>query len=112
MPLYVKAGAIIPLGPTMQHVNEKKADNLEIRVYPGANGSFDLYEDEGDNYNYEKGVYSIIPFSWDDRNRVLKIGERQGSYPGMLKTRVFRVNAGKKTRAVKYSGSEVYVKIG
>lgn len=64
MPLYVKAGCILPIGPKVQYATEKKWDNLEIRIYEGANGEFTLYEDEGDNYNYEKGAYSTITFNW------------------------------------------------
>jgi len=64
MPLYVKGGSIIPMGPNVQYAEEKPWDDLEIRVYPGSNGSFTLYEDENDNYNYEKGDYSTITFNW------------------------------------------------
>jgi alpha-D-xyloside xylohydrolase len=70
---------------------QKSADPLEIRVYPGANGSFTLYEDENDNYNYEKGGFSTIPFLWDDAAHVLTIGERTGSFPGMLASRTFQI---------------------
>lgn len=91
VPLYVKAGSIIPFGPKVQFATEKKWDNLEIRVYPGQDGSFVLYEDEFDNYNYEKGAYTEIEFNWDDDLKELKIADRIGSYPGMLETRKFRV---------------------
>ena len=91
VPMFVRAGSILPLGPEMQYVGEKAWDNLELRLYPGADGSFTLYEDEGDNYNYEKGVYSTIAFSWNNRARTLTIGERKGQYPGMLTKRQFTV---------------------
>ena len=91
VPMFVRAGSILPLGPEMQYVGEKAWDNLELRLYPGADGSFTLYEDEGDNYNYEKGVYATIAFSWNDRARTLTIGERKGQYPGMLMKRQFTV---------------------
>ena len=91
VPMFVRAGSILPLGPEMQYVGEKTWDNLELRVYPGADGSFMLYEDEGDSYNYEKGVYSTILFVWDDRARTLTICDRQGEFPGMLQTRQFTV---------------------
>ncbi|MDE6339427.1 MAG: DUF5110 domain-containing protein [Muribaculaceae bacterium] len=91
LPLYVPAGSIIPFGPDVQWSTQKPWDDLEIRVYPGADGEFTLYEDEFDNYNYENGAYSTITFRWDDKNRKLTIGEREGSYPGMLKKRNFRV---------------------
>ena len=91
MPLYVKAGSIIPVGPKVQYAEEKKWDDLQIRVYEGADGEFTLYEDENDNYDYEKGIYSTITFNWDDANKTLTIGERQGEFPGMLQERQFRI---------------------
>lgn len=91
IPLFIKAGSIIPMGPIVQYTGEKTADTLEIRVYKGAGGNFDLYEDEGDNYNYEKGKYTVIPFKWDDKQQSLTIGNRQGDYPGSLTNRVFNV---------------------
>jgi len=91
MPLYVKAGSILPIGPNGQYATEKKWDALEIRVYPGADGEFVLYEDECDNYNYEKGVYSTITFQWNNDKKELTIGKRKGSFPGMLKKRTFQV---------------------
>ncbi len=91
IPLYVKSGSILPIGPKVQYATEKSWDNLEIRVYAGDDGMFTLYEDENDNYNYEKGVYSTIQFSWNESDRELVIGEREGSFPGMLKERTFKV---------------------
>jgi len=91
IPLYVRAGAIIPFGPDVQYATEKPWDNLEIRVYEGANGGFTLYEDEKDNYNYEKGAYSLIPFSWDNTKKTLTIGNRTGTFPGMISERSFRI---------------------
>ena len=91
IPLFVKAGAIVPMGRFMQYTGQRSADTLEIRVYPGANAQYDLYEDEGDNYDYEKGSYTIIPFSWDEQNQMLTIGSKQGNYPGSMKERVFNV---------------------
>ena len=91
VPMFVRAGSILPLGPEMQYVGEKSWENLELRVYPGANGSFVLYEDEGDSYNYEKGTYTTITFDWSDKSRTLTIGARRGSYPGMLQSRTFTV---------------------
>jgi len=122
IPLYVKVGSIIPMGPSVQYAEEKKWDNLEIRVYPGANGKFVLYEDENDNYNYEKGVYSTITFNWDDKKRILTINDRNGSFPGMLDSRKFNiviVNASKgggenlvnqPDTIITYSGKKVTVK--
>ena len=112
VPMFVRAGSILPLGPEMQYVGEKSWDNLEVRVYPGANGSFTLYEDEGDSYHYEKGVYSTIPFSWNDKSRTLTIGNRQGSYPGMLQQRQFTVvTPDGASTTVSYDGNATTVKL-
>jgi len=91
LPLYVKEGSILPLGPDVQYTGEKPWDNLEIRIYPGRDADFTLYEDEGDNYNYEKGQFSQITFHWDDANYELTIGQRQGQFKGMLASRKFNV---------------------
>jgi alpha-D-xyloside xylohydrolase len=91
IPLFVKAGSVVPMGKIMQYAGEKKADTLEIRIYKGAGGIFDLYEDEGDNYNYEKGNYTIIPFVWDEQKHTLAIGDRLGGYPGMSVERTFKI---------------------
>ena len=91
MPLYVRAGSILPLGPDVQYAEEKKWDALEIRIYSGADAEFTLYEDENDNYNYEKGFYSIITFKWDDAKQILTITDRNGEFPGMLKKRKFKI---------------------
>ena len=90
IPLYVRAGSIIPFGPDLQYAGEKPADPVELRVYPGGDGSFTLYEDEGDNYNYEKGDYATIPFSWSEQNETLTVGDRSGHFPGMRDRRTFR----------------------
>ena len=91
VPMFVRAGSIVPMGPEMQYVGEKLWDNLELRVYPGADGQFVLYEDEGDNYNYEKGDYSTIIIKWNERTRTITIGERQGSFKGMQQQRRFTI---------------------
>lgn len=91
MPIYVRAGSIIPLGPELQYATEKPADPIELRIYPGANASFILYEDENDNYNYEKGSYSLIPIEWNEENQTLTIGERIGRFPGMIEERTFSI---------------------
>jgi len=122
IPLFVKAGSIIPMGPFIQYSTEK-SDPVEIRVYPGADGEFTLYEDENDNYNYEKGSYSIITFSWNDSKKVLTISDRKGSFPGMLKKRHFNIvrvakNKGAGMDAIEsidkevtYKGKKVKVKL-
>ncbi len=91
IPLYARSGSIIPFGPSMQWSAEKSADIIDLYVYAGENGEFLLYEDEGLNYNYEKGQYTIIPMRWDDAKSTLVIGERQGRFPGMLTTRKFNI---------------------
>jgi alpha-D-xyloside xylohydrolase len=91
MPLMIKGGSILPMGPFLQYSTEKPADPIELRIYPGASGNFTLYEDENDNYDYEKGVYSTIGFHWDDARRLLTIDARRGEFPGMLNTRSFEI---------------------
>jgi alpha-D-xyloside xylohydrolase len=91
LPLFVRPGSIIPMGPFLQYASQKPEDPLELRVYGGADGKFTLYEDQGDTYNYEKGVCSTIPIVWDDARQTLVIGQRTGTFPGMLKKRTFRI---------------------
>jgi alpha-D-xyloside xylohydrolase len=91
IPLFVRAGSIVPMGPDVEYSTEKPADPIELRVYAGADGTFTLYEDENDSYDYEKGVHATIEFRWDDAKRTLTIGDRQGKFPGMLESRTFRV---------------------
>jgi alpha-D-xyloside xylohydrolase len=91
MPLFLRAGSIVPFGPSVQYAGEKPANPLELRVYRGADGVFTLYEDEGDNYDYERGVYSTIPLSWNEKMQTLTIGKRSGKFPGMLARRTFRI---------------------
>jgi alpha-D-xyloside xylohydrolase len=90
MPIQVRAGSIIPFGPVIQYAMEDH-DPIELRVYRGANGSFTLYNDEGDNYDYESGTYATTPITWNDSTQTLTIGARQGSYPGMLPARTFHI---------------------
>ena len=90
IPLFVKAGSIIPMGPKIQYATEK-SDPVEIRIYTGADGEFTLYEDENDNYDYEKGLYSIITFKWNDSKKTLTVEDRKGSFPGMLNERGFNI---------------------
>ncbi|HLX68008.1 MAG TPA: TIM-barrel domain-containing protein, partial [Verrucomicrobiae bacterium] len=91
LPLFVRPGSIIPMGPFLQYSSEKFADPIELRVYRGADSQFTLYEDEGDNYNYEKGEYATIPISWNDARHTLEIGKRVGGFAGMLKNRTFNI---------------------
>jgi alpha-D-xyloside xylohydrolase len=122
IPVFVKTGSIIPIGPVVQYSGKTPANDLEIRVYEGVNGEFTLYEDEKNNYNYEKGVYTTITFLWDDENKILTIGDRNGKFPGMLAERNFNIIrvAGDKSagidgdetydKTVSYSGEKVEIK--
>ena len=105
VPMFVRAGSIVPMGPEMQYVGEKSWDQLELRVYPGADGQFVLYEDEGDGYNYAKGAYSTINIKWNERTRTLTIGERQGNFKGMIQQRCFTiVTPDGNQKTIEYSG--------
>ena len=121
MPLYIRAGSILPMGPELEWSTQKPADPTEVRVYRGADGDFTIYEDENDTYNYEKGAYATIPLHWDDAKQSLTIGERHGQFQGMLQSRTFRVTfvgenhgvGGDATenadKVVTYAGKEVTV---
>ena len=115
MPVYVRAGSIIPFGPDVQYSDEKNWQELEIRVYPGADGTFTLYEDEGDGYNYERGAFTEIPFTWDDSTRTLTIGPRKGSYKGMLRERRFTIivagHTSSQPQTVSYSGEAISINL-
>jgi len=91
IPLFVRAGSIVPMAEITQFVGEKPDTPLEIRIYPGANGSLQLYEDEGDSYRYEQGKFSTITFQWDDQTQTVKIGSRRGTFNGCLKKRLFNI---------------------
>jgi alpha-D-xyloside xylohydrolase len=91
LPLYVRAGSIVPMGPDEEWSTEKPADPIELRIYRGSDADFNLYEDENDTYDYEKGLYATIPLHWDDSKQALIIGERKGQFPGMLQSRTFRI---------------------
>jgi alpha-D-xyloside xylohydrolase len=91
LPLYIRAGSIVPLGPVLQYATEKPEDPIELRVYRGADGQFTLYEDDNETYAYEKGARATIPISWNEAKRTLTIGGRTGEFPGMLKERTFHI---------------------
>ena len=122
IPLYVRAGSIVPFGPEKEWSTQKPEDPIELRIYPGANGDFSLYEDENDNYNYEKGAYSTISFHWDDNAKTLTISDRKGQFPGMLQDRSFRIvmvsnnhgvgigTVSNPDKVVQYSGKQIVVK--
>ena len=112
LPLYVRAGSIVPIGPDVQYTSEKDWNNLNLSIYPGADADFTLYEDEGDNYNYERGEYTEITMHWDDKAQTLTILPRVGSFKGMLKNRTFIVKViGGKTKKVSYNGKQTTVRI-
>ena len=122
LPLYVRAGSIVSMGPVMEWSTEKPADPIEIRVYPGADGDFTLYEDENDNYNYAKGQHATIQLHWDDAAKALTFGARQGTFPGMAEKHTFNVvvvgegrgvgvgDSTAQARGVIYKGERVVVK--
>jgi alpha-D-xyloside xylohydrolase len=122
IPVFVKAGSIVPMAKVMQFTGEKPLDVLEIRLYKGANGNFVLYEDEGDGYNYEKGAHTTIQFKWNDVNQTLSIGARVGWYKSYLKSRVFNIVVvsnnngggiaeGKAVKKIAYSGAAITLKL-
>ena len=91
MPLYVRAGSIVPMGPEIEYATQNPGGPIELRIYRGANGEFNLYEDAGDSYDYVKGQHAVIPMRWSDSVGVLTIGTREGSYPGVVEKRTFRI---------------------
>jgi alpha-D-xyloside xylohydrolase len=121
IPLYIRGGSIVPMGPYLQYATEKSSDPLEIRVYTGANAEFLLYEDENDNYDYESGKYCTIHINWDEAEKTLTIGGRKGDFPGMLNERTLKVvwvdskngigvEPAKNGENIKYNGKELKIK--
>jgi alpha-D-xyloside xylohydrolase len=121
LPLYVKAGSIVPMGPYLQYATEKPADPVELRIYTGADAEFVLYEDENDTYNYEQGKYATIAIAWNESDKTLTIKDRQGEFPGMLKERTFRIvwvtakngtgiEPAKQAEEVHYAGKEIKIR--
>lgn len=120
IPLYVRAGSILPTGPEIEYTDQKSADPIKIYVYAGRNGSFTLYEDEGTNYNYEKGAYSTIPLTYNDKTRTFTFGNRQGQFKGMSYHRTFKIvlispsnpigyDQEKRIKTIKYNGKRLTV---
>jgi alpha-D-xyloside xylohydrolase len=120
IPLFVRAGSILPLGPEIEYADEKPAGPIELRVYPGADGKFELYQDAGDSYDYENGAHSVIPLHWSQSARTLTIGDREGRYPEMpasIQIKIVWVSAGhgsgaavsQPDKVVEYTGKEVSI---
>ncbi len=122
MPLYVRAGSIVPMGPVVEYATQNPGAPIELRIYPGADGSFEFYEDENDNYNYEKGAHATFTLNWNDKARLLSISATKGHFAAMVKQHIFNVvivgnghgvNVGstKADKVVKYNGKAMQVKI-
>ena len=118
IPVYVRAGSIVPMGPEIEYTAQQQDGSLDIFIYGGKDGTFTLYEDDGLTYAYEKGAYATVPMTWDDASRTFTLGARQGSYDGMFKERTVRVTlttpdgTDKDYNAViQYDGQEVSVKL-
>ncbi len=120
LPLYVRSGSIVPFGPAVTYTDEQPNAPLELHLYPGQDGEFTLYDDEGDNYHYEQGQFARIRMSWDDAARRLTLHTREGSYPGMSNVREFRIaveeranpvtsSGGSSLRSVRYDGQEISI---
>jgi len=114
-PLYVRAGSIVPMGPALHYVTEQPAAPYEIRIYPGADAQFTIYEDDGETYDYEKGHRATYQLTWDDAAKTLRISGRDGSFPGLVPTRKLEItfptkavltgsNKAPVARSVDYSG--------
>jgi alpha-D-xyloside xylohydrolase len=123
IPVFVRAGSIVPYAPPMQYIGEKPSDPTTLFVYAGANGRFVLYEDQGTTFDYEKGAFSEIPIRWDDKAGTLTFGRRTGTFEGMLDYRTFQVVLVSKqhpvgfsptptpTKVVQYTGAELHLKL-
>jgi alpha-D-xyloside xylohydrolase len=120
IPLYIRSGSILPIGADIQFADEQTNTPLELHIYPGQNGSFTLYDDEGDNYNYEQGHFTVIRLTWDEAMRRLTLHERQGSYSGMPATREFRliladglnpISESSLSKTVRYEGKEISIEL-
>jgi alpha-D-xyloside xylohydrolase len=123
MPVFVREGSVIPFGPEIQYASEKQADPITLYIYTGADGRFELYEDEGENYNYEEGAYTLIPFTYSEAERTLTLGARTGEFSGMLNERKFNVVVVSRKKpvgldfnkapdlTVNYTGAEITVQL-
>jgi alpha-D-xyloside xylohydrolase len=103
IPVYIRAGSLVPFGPELTYTSEKPSDPITLFVYAGRDGSFELYEDDGATYGYETGAFARIPLTWNDATSTLTIGAREGSFPGMLATRSFQIVVVRSGKAVPFS---------
>ncbi|WP_448702385.1 glycoside hydrolase family 31 protein [Mucilaginibacter sp. AW1-3] len=120
IPVFVRAGAIVPMGPIMEYAGEKPGAPWEIRIYPGSNGMFTVYEDGGNNYDYQKGASATYTFSWNDKKKDLLISGRTGTFTGITKKRklnIVLVTGGRGTglqettgKIIEYTGRQMVVK--
>jgi alpha-D-xyloside xylohydrolase len=116
IPVYVRSGSIIPLGPSVQSTTEGTDAQWELRIYGGADGRFTVYEDDGTTYDYEKGAYATYTITWQDNHRTLEIGQRKGRYEGMCKDRALRLvyingDGQGATKTVMYTGKKITIKL-
>lgn len=123
IPVFVKEGSIVPFGPEIQYTTEKPADPITLYLYTGQNATFELYEDENVNYNYEKGKYALIPIRYDEASRTLTIEDRKGSFPNMITDRTFEIvtiskdqpkgwsPSTKATQTIRYTGKKQTLRI-
>jgi alpha-D-xyloside xylohydrolase len=116
IPVFARAGSILPLGPVVQYADEKSSEPTELRVYPGANGAFDLYDDAGDGYAYQARQFAVVRITWNEAKRTLTLAKRQGSFPGMATQRVFVVTCGRTgvsqaSQRVRYIGQPATVRL-
>lgn len=111
LPLYVRCGSIIPTTEVAEYSDAQFGKPVTVNIYPGKDAQFILYEDEGDNYNYEKGMFSVIPLSWNEAKHTLTIGQRKGSFPGMLQSRTFIVSTPEGQKTVTYKGKKLSVRL-
>ena len=103
IPLFLQAGSILPLGPAIQYADQRSSEPMELRIYPGADGHFELYDDQGDGYGYEKGQYATIDLRWNDAKHELSIGKRHGKFPGMPQKIAFKAVCGAGEKAERSS---------
>ena len=111
IPVFVRAGSIVPLGPVKPYADAPSDEPIQLRVYPGASGTFSLYDDAGDGFGYEKGDYSLVQLAWNDRSRTLSLAAREGSYASTPRFRIICGAAPSATRELSYTGVAVKLRL-